>query len=192
MAIAASAKNCARHFESLLQLPASHDLKQDWESVAFRFNIWCENDSVQSPTKASMDWRLRDAPLLQSAVVEALDDLERDLIRALHGFLGFANCVEYAENELNLTEEFRQCAKAAMESLLKSSMASEDLKRRIFDTICLRQEHFAYLRITNLAKEPTNDLNAPPASTLKDNTSSEVAQGFRIGYPQDGDDQYTT
>lgn len=219
MAIAASATKCARLFESLLQLPPSDDLKQNWESVVFRFNIWCENNYILHPRRASMDWRLRDAPLIESAMVEVLDELKRDLIRerlrancstcaltpvlehttfsvsenrilfppsdiryslnrlwrlsrairrtdALHGVPGFADCIEYDENGVNLTEEFKEFAKAAVESRLDSSMASEDLKKRIFDTICLRQQHFAYLRLINQTKQPTSHPNDYLASTV--------------------------
>lgn len=81
MTIAASAFKCAQLFESLLQLPASDDLKQEWESVVFRFNLWYGNHIFGPPVTTLPDWRLRDAPLLKSAMVEVLDDLKRDLIR---------------------------------------------------------------------------------------------------------------
>ncbi|KAL5364474.1 hypothetical protein BJX96DRAFT_133061 [Aspergillus floccosus] len=210
MSIDASAAECTLLFESIRQVPGGDDVKQECESLIFRFNIWCENDFIIAPTRVSMDWRLRDAPLLESAMVELLDDLKSDLNKqtttivkhnrlvlptadvrralgrlwrlsrairrsgALHGFLGVVECVEYDKNWLELVVEFRKRTEATVESRLKACIASEGLKRRIFDTICLRQKHFAYLRVRYQRKHSTSHLNDFSPSTVP-RSSSDMA-----------------
>ncbi|KAF9890253.1 hypothetical protein FE257_006165 [Aspergillus nanangensis] len=206
MAIAARAAECARHFDQQSKAPVSNELlQQEWENQVFRFNLWCSNNFIFAPTRASMDWRLRDAPLLESGMVELLEDLESNLIKhsaiissrgsapcpditkvldelfrlscairrsgALRRFVKVANYVEYDEGGLNLTEEFRKGAAAIVAWKLKDSIASISLQKRIVDTICLRQQHFAYLRARqkkNRRRDETVGIGHPmaPSSTL--------------------------
>jgi hypothetical protein len=71
---------------------------------------------------------------------------------------------------VNLTEEFRKGTERLIEFRLKSSNASQDLQKRIVDTICLRQKHFSYLRAKKAKNTPINkNANNPqsvPKSTL--------------------------
>ncbi|KAJ5116702.1 hypothetical protein N7456_001050 [Penicillium angulare] len=64
----------------------------------------------------------------------------------LHRFVKFTNFIEYGENGENLTERFRTGATQLVEHYLKNARASRELKTRLIDTICLRQQNFAYLK----------------------------------------------
>jgi hypothetical protein len=81
MAIAAKAAECARHLEMVAQAATSEEARQDWENQIFRFNLWSGNNFVFAPTRVSMDWRLRNAAVLESSMCELLDDLQSSLIR---------------------------------------------------------------------------------------------------------------
>jgi hypothetical protein len=78
MAIATKAAECSRLFDEWSKSPAF--LTPDVENQIFRFNLWITNNFVFAPTRGSMDWRLRNAPLLESAMVDLLDDLKSNLI----------------------------------------------------------------------------------------------------------------
>lgn len=81
MAIASRAAECAQLFDKYARtLDGDELLKQDMENEIFRFNLWAANNFILTPGRASMDWRLRNAPLLQSTMAELLDDLKADLI----------------------------------------------------------------------------------------------------------------
>ncbi|KAL5341980.1 hypothetical protein BJX70DRAFT_357494 [Aspergillus crustosus] len=183
MTIAARAVECARHLEEVAQSATAGDVKQEWENQIFRFNLWCENNFVFAPTRASMDWRLRNAVALEASVCELLDDLQSALVRyaavvktgrvsqqagqrdafsevlkdlfrlsrairrsgVLRRFVKLGAYIEYDEDGLNLTKAFRDGAERIVEFRLKHSQASETLQQRVVDTVCLRQQHFAYL-----------------------------------------------
>jgi hypothetical protein len=201
MAIAAKAAECARHLEKVTQAATSEEARQDWENQIFRFNLWSGNNFVFAPTRASMDWRLRNAAVLESSMCELLDDLQSSLIRAsatmktesiqeeanqhdtvsttleelfrlsravrrsgiLRRFVKIGYYMEYDENGVNLTEEFRNGVERVVQFRLKHAPASEDLKRRLVDTICLRQQHFAYLRAKweKAKPKPRDTITAP-------------------------------
>ncbi|KAL2818529.1 hypothetical protein BDW59DRAFT_152021 [Aspergillus cavernicola] len=211
MTIAMRAAECAQLFEGMSQAATSDMLRQDWENQIFRFNLWSANNFIFAPTRASMDWRLRNAPLLESTMVELLDDLRSSLIKSdatmkamvtqedrfspldavgegleglfrlsravrrsgiLRRFVKVASYVEYDENGVNLTEGFRKDAERIIEFRLKHSAASQSLQRRIVDTVCLRQQHFAYLRAKwEKGRGKREDTNASfsmlPKSALK-------------------------
>ena len=78
MAIAARAAECSRLFDEWLK--SSAFITPDVENQIFRFNLWVTNNFIFAPTRASMDWRLRSAPLLESAMVDLLDDLKSNFI----------------------------------------------------------------------------------------------------------------
>jgi hypothetical protein len=81
MAIAARAAECSRLFHEWLKSSTDDEfLTQDTENQIFRFNLWAANNFIFAPTRGSMDWRLRNAPLLESAMVELLDNLKSNLI----------------------------------------------------------------------------------------------------------------
>jgi hypothetical protein len=82
MAIAQKAAQCALSLEGILQAAPTEDARQEWENQIFRFNLWSANNFVFAPIRASMDWRLRNAPLLESSMCELLEDLQSALIRA--------------------------------------------------------------------------------------------------------------
>ena len=71
---------------------------------------------------------------------------------------------------MNLTEEFRKGVERIIEFRLKRSKASQDLQKRIIDTICLRQQHFSYLRTRKAKNIPLNqnidNTQSVPKSTL--------------------------
>lgn len=56
------------------------------------------------------------------------------------------NYIEYGPDGTNLTEEFRIAASRLVEHYLSGSTASQELQDRLVDTICLRQQNFAYLK----------------------------------------------
>ncbi|KAJ5915595.1 hypothetical protein N7466_011528 [Penicillium verhagenii] len=58
--------------------PASSSIDEA-ENQLFRFNLWASNNSIFESRRASMDWRLRNAPLIQSAMEDLLDDLKISL-----------------------------------------------------------------------------------------------------------------
>ncbi|KAL2855689.1 hypothetical protein BJX68DRAFT_264043 [Aspergillus pseudodeflectus] len=184
MAIAQRAAQCALGLEGMLQLTATEDARLEWENQIFRFNLWSANNFVFAPTRASMDWRLRNAPLLESSMCELLDDLQSSLIRCtammknpaipdeanpstlvsdtleelfrlsravrrsgiLRRFVKIESYIEFDENGVNLTDEFRKGVERLIEYRLRHSPASQVLQARVVNTICLRQQHFAYLR----------------------------------------------
>lgn len=76
MSIAAQAKTAANLFEEWRKKSANNptDLEHV-ENQLFRFNLWTSNNHVLESPHASMDWRLRKAPLLQSTMNDLLDDL---------------------------------------------------------------------------------------------------------------------
>jgi hypothetical protein len=81
MAIAIRAAECSLLFDEWLKSSAGDDfLTQDTENQIFRFNLWTANNFIFAPTRGSMDWRLRNAPFLESAMVELLDDLKSNFI----------------------------------------------------------------------------------------------------------------
>jgi hypothetical protein len=109
------------------------------------------------------------------AVSETLDSLLRlsCAIRRsgiLRRYVKVGNYVEFDENGINLTEAFRNGAKMLIEFRMKESKASNDLRERILDTVCLRQQYFSYLKSnkaknTPIAKDGQSHPSAP-RSTL--------------------------
>jgi hypothetical protein len=84
MAIAARAAECSQLFDKWLKASAGDEfLTQNAENQIIRFNLWAANNFVFAPTRGSMDWRLRNAPLLESAMVDLLDDLRSNIISML-------------------------------------------------------------------------------------------------------------
>ncbi|KAH8692087.1 hypothetical protein BGW36DRAFT_386928 [Talaromyces proteolyticus] len=213
MAIATGAAQCDRLFEKWMKAIADHEtaLMQGAENQVFRFNLWTANNFIYAPTRASMDWRLRNAPFLESVLIDLLDDLKSNLIKQssfskitmvsadeefasfpdviseildgifrfsravrrsgiLRRFVKLASYVEYDENGVNLTEGFRKGAERIIDFRLKDSRASNSLKSRIVDSICLRQQHFSYLRARKAKNTPinnnTNKQSPAPKSTL--------------------------
>lgn len=76
MSIAAQAKKVAYLFEEWREKSAHNPTELDHaENQQFRFNLWMSNNYVVDSPRASMDWRLRNAPLLQSTMGDLLDDL---------------------------------------------------------------------------------------------------------------------
>jgi hypothetical protein len=112
---------------------------------------------------------------LPDTISENLDRLFR-LSRAvrrsgiLRRFVKVATYIEYGENGANLTEEFRNGIEKIIEFRLKPSKASQDLRKRIVNTICLRQQHFSYLRARKAKNTPiiknANNPQSVPKSTL--------------------------
>jgi hypothetical protein len=83
-----------------------------------------------------------------SGTLDGLFRLSRAIRRSgiLRRFVKVSNYIEYDESGVSLTEEFRKGVERIIEFRLKPSKASPDLQKRIVDTICLRQQHFSYLR----------------------------------------------
>ncbi|KAL4983893.1 hypothetical protein BDW68DRAFT_25946 [Aspergillus falconensis] len=208
MAVVEKAARCARLLEQICQTESSDVLRQEWENQIFRFNLWSSNNFVFAPTRASMDWRLRNAPTVESAICELLDDLQSGLIRheaiikikgtpedtsphdavnetleelfrlsravrrsgVLRRFVKIGSYVEYDGGGVNLTEEFRKGVERIVDFRLRGSRSSAELKQRVVDTVCLRQQHFAYLRAKWEKGKVTSTINTVtpqlPRSTL--------------------------
>ncbi|CRG86143.1 Importin beta-like protein KAP120 [Talaromyces islandicus] len=207
MSIATRAKECELLFQEWLEkLPGVSPPAQDVENSLFRFNLWTSNNFVYAARRASMDWRLRNAPTLHSVMLELLDDLKSILNRhvstqdpventdqetdklgdtldqlfrfsravrrsgILRRFVKVATYTEFSPNGVNLTEEFRKGAESVIELRLRNSIASTELQRRLVETVCLRQQHFSYLRVRRAKNTPRPDphltLSAVPRSTL--------------------------
>lgn len=58
--------------------PGSPDVEEA-ENQLFRFNLWTSNNFIFERTRTSMDWRLRNASILHSAMADLLDDLKANL-----------------------------------------------------------------------------------------------------------------
>ncbi|KAL4948631.1 hypothetical protein BDW69DRAFT_189090 [Aspergillus filifer] len=211
MAIASRSGECAQLFDQWLSSRFEDEmLRQDIENQVFRFNLWASNHAIFAPNKASMDWRLRSAPLLESTMVEMLDDLHATLIKqlalqhhdtelqdgtivqalgeALDGlfrlsrairrsgimrrFVKVENYVEYDEEGVNLTAAFREGTERIIAFRLRTSRASPELRQRIVDTICLRQQHFAYLRAKSSRNGPVRRNGQPQISVGKSTLSA--------------------
>lgn len=81
MSIATQARELDGLFESWrTQFPAGSPEIEQAENQVFRFNLWTSNNFVLESPRASMDWRLRNAPLLQSTLEDLLSDLKSSLI----------------------------------------------------------------------------------------------------------------
>jgi hypothetical protein len=81
MSIAAQAKRAADLFEEWREKSTLNPTGlEQAENQLFRFNLWTSNNYVLENPRASMDWRLRNAPLLRSAMGDLLDDLIMGLI----------------------------------------------------------------------------------------------------------------
>lgn len=52
---------------------------EEAENQLFRFNLWTSNNFIFERTRTSMDWRLRNASVLHSAMGDLLDDLKANL-----------------------------------------------------------------------------------------------------------------
>ncbi|GKZ59151.1 hypothetical protein AnigIFM49718_005012 [Aspergillus niger] len=207
MAIASRAAECAQLFDKYARtLDGDELLKQDMENEIFRFNLWAANNFILTPGRASMDWRLRNAPLLQSTMAELLDDLKADLIKQstfpfnstiptgmpyeiplhavsetldglfrlsrairrsgiLRRYVKVGNYVEFDENGVNLTEAFRNGAKTLIEFRMKESKASNGLRERIINTVCLRQQYFSYLKAKKATNAPISGADQSHQST---------------------------
>jgi hypothetical protein len=109
-----------------------------------------------------------DLPDTISETLDGLFSFSRAVRRSgiLRRFVKVATYIEYGENGENLTEEFRKGVERIIEFRLKPSKASQDLRKRIVDAICLRQQHFSYLRARKAKNTPINkNTNSPqPAS----------------------------
>jgi hypothetical protein len=110
-----------------------------------------------------------------NSVSDTLEDLFR-LSRAirrsgiLRRFVKIESYIEFDENGVNLTDEFRKGVERLLAFRLKDSPASQILRERVVNTICLRQQHFAYLRAKweNGTVRPAANSPAPvqPRSSL--------------------------
>lgn len=49
------------------------------ENQMFRFNLWTSNNVIFTSPRASMDWILRNNPILLSTMEDLLDDLKTNL-----------------------------------------------------------------------------------------------------------------
>jgi hypothetical protein len=85
---------------------------------------------------------------LVSETLEELFRLSRAVRRSgiLRRFVKIESYIEIDESGVNLTEEFRRGVERLLEFRLKDSAASQRLRECVVDTICLRQQHFAYLQ----------------------------------------------
>lgn len=82
----------------------------------------------------------------------------------LRRFVKVATYTEFDANGVNLTEEFRKGAESVIELRLRNSMASTELKRRLVETVCLRQQHFSYLRARRAKNTPGPDPHPAPSA----------------------------
>ncbi|CAI7654372.1 unnamed protein product [Penicillium manginii] len=83
MSIAKKAKKAADLFDQWREKSTLSSTELEYaENQLFRFNLWTSNNYVFESPRASIDWRLRNAPLLQSAMDDLLDDLIMSLIGA--------------------------------------------------------------------------------------------------------------
>ncbi|KAJ5707613.1 hypothetical protein N7488_007414 [Penicillium malachiteum] len=82
MYIAARAREAANTFEEWKDSASgSSGLEvEEIENQMFRFNLWIFNNYVFESPRASMDWRLRNAPLLLSTMEDLLEDLNTSLL----------------------------------------------------------------------------------------------------------------
>lgn len=78
-----------------------------------------------------------------------------------------ATYIDYDEYGVNLTEAFRKGVERIIEFRLKHSKASQDLQNRIVDTICLRQQHFSYLRSRRAKNASLNRSINEPRPVIK-------------------------
>lgn len=83
MSIADRAREAEGAFESWRTSfePGSPQVEEA-ENQLFRFNLWTSNNFIFGAERASMDWRLRNAAVLHSAMEDLLNDLKDNLIGA--------------------------------------------------------------------------------------------------------------
>ncbi|CAI7673710.1 unnamed protein product [Penicillium pancosmium] len=220
MSIAAQAKRAADLFEEWREKSAlSPTGLEHAENQLFRFNLWTSNNYVLESPRASMDWRLRNAPLLQSAMGDLLDDLIMGLIDAqntprqterslaevsivasnvedtldqlfrfsravrrsgmLHRLVKIANHTEYGPDGVNLTSEFHMATSRIVDHYLKGCTASQELRERLVDTICLRQRNFSYLKSQKSNRSAT--IQAP--AQLPSRARSTFVPSFSVTTP---------
>ncbi|KAJ6016171.1 hypothetical protein N7540_010762 [Penicillium herquei] len=208
MSIAARAREAANKFEEWKDSVSESDLQVEYiENQMFRFNLWTFNNYVFESPRASMDWRLRNAPLLLSTMEDLLEDLKTSLLgvrpepesveaildqlfrfsRAvrrsgiLHRLVKIANHIEYDADGVNLTATFQAGISRLVEYYLKGCSASGELSERLVETICLRQRNFSYLkaqRESRSSKKPT-ERPAQAASRAR----STLTSSFSITMP---------
>lgn len=96
----------------------------------------------------------------------------------LHRFIKIANYVEYGPGGINLTEEFRKAATRLVEHHLKTSSATPNLRARLIETICLRQQNFSYLK--SRKSRPTEDLNVRNEKSPSSAARSVLSTSFSV------------
>ncbi|KAJ5741665.1 hypothetical protein N7533_011074 [Penicillium manginii] len=237
MSIATKAKKAADLFEQWRErsLLLSTELEYA-ENQLFRFNLWTSNNYIFESPRASMDWRLRNAPLLQSAMNDLLEDLILNLIgqsispftqsfmlinsqesqntprqteelltgnptaapnvedtldqlfrfsRAvrrsgmLHRLVKIANHTEYGPDGVNLTSKFHMATSRIIDHYLKGCNASQELRERLVDTICLRQRNFSYLK----SQKKTRSVPMQVSEQLPSGARSTFAPSFSVMTP---------
>ncbi|KAI9040770.1 glucose-methanol-choline oxidoreductase [Aspergillus affinis] len=101
----------------------------------------------------------------------------------LRRFVRVARYTQYDDHGVNITEEFRKGVERIIELRLRDSRAGEELKRRLMETICLRQQHFAYLKDRQI--QSVSQLQSQPLSP----TRSTLAASFSVRHSLKSGDQ---
>ncbi|KAJ5341809.1 CNH domain protein [Penicillium brevicompactum] len=148
---------------------------EEAENQLFRFNLWTSNNFIFNRTQD------RTPPEVIEETLDQLFRFSRAVRRSgiLHRFIKIANYVEYSPEGINLTEEFRKAATQLVKHHLKKSAATPNLRERLIETICLRQQNFSYLK--SRKSRVKEDLSVSTEKGSSSAARSVLSTTFSIG-----------
>ena len=212
MAIAELARECSQLFEEIKKSNL-HDSSQydNAEEHLFQYNLWTTNNRVLPPgLRDSLDSRLKRSPALHFAMLDLLHELKAQLSdthrktsdtiqhtldnilrvsraisrsRIIRDLGDSSRDIHYDHHGLKITNVFRQDAKRHLDNHLQNSETSLQLRNRLLDTICLRQERLQKL---TSRREP---LSHPLLSFLPKHSALNPESSIKSSKPSDTRDK---
>lgn len=140
--------------------------------------------SSSTPRQTEESESLTGSSTVASNVEDTLDQLfrfSRAVRRSgmLHRLVKIANHTEYGPDGVNLTSKFHMATGKIIDHYLKGCTASQELRKRLVDTICLRQRNFSYLK--SQKKNRSTTIQVP--EKLPSRVSSTFVRSFSVIAP---------
>ncbi|KAJ5730619.1 uncharacterized protein N7483_005127 [Penicillium malachiteum] len=117
------------------------------------------------------------------AILDQLFRFSRAIRRSgiLHRLVKIANHIEYDADGVNLTATFHAGISRLVEHYLKGCTASEELRDRLVETICLRRQNFSYLKAQRESRSSRKPTKIPTQAASR--ARSTLTSSFSINMP---------
>ncbi|KAJ5733770.1 Zinc finger C2H2 [Penicillium malachiteum] len=138
---------------------------------------------IQALHHSTEDGIVRQESESVEAILDQLFRFSRAVRRSgiLHRLVKIANNVEYDADGVNLTATFQAGISRLVEHYLKGCSASEELRDRLVETICLRRRNFSYLKAQRESRSSNKPTKIPTQAASR--ARSTLTSSFSITMP---------